>query len=201
MSMNKMHGTNSLRLTTVMSDRKYKTVVIDPPWDVTAPIRAKHAKFRIIPPIPYKTMTDDQITNFPIHDFADKDCCLFLWTIQKKLRFALDLLDVWRFKYQRCITWDKGNGIVNNGFANHTEFLLYAYCGRNQIRYKKPMSTIQRYKRRKHSEKPHGIYAKIMVRTPEPRIDIFARRRHVGFDAYGDEVDDTPYDVFSYGGS
>ena len=177
---------------------KYKTIVIDPPWDVNAPIKAKHSKLRRLPDIPYRCMSDGMIMRFPIHDFAAANCCLFLWTIQNKLRFALDLLEHWGFKYQRCITWDKGNGINNNGFSNHTEFLLYAYCGKNQILFKKPMSTIQRYPRRRHSEKPREVYVKIARRTPEPRIDIFARRRHYGFDVYGDQVQDYDMGVFAY---
>lgn len=44
-------------------------------------------------------------------------------------------------------------------------------------------------KRRKHSEKPDVFYANILKVTNAPRIDIFARKRHYGFDAWGNEVE------------
>ena len=40
-----------------------------------------------------------------------------------------------------------------------------------------------------HSIKPHIFYKWLNKRTQEPRIDIFARKKHYGFDAWGDQVD------------
>lgn len=41
---------------------------------------------------------------------------------------------------------------------------------------------------REHSRKPDSFYEILRTNTPEPRIDIFARYRHFGFDSYGNEV-------------
>jgi len=38
-----------------------------------------------------------------------------------------------------------------------------------------------------HSEKPARFYQLLRAWTPKPRIDIFARNAHEGFDGWGDE--------------
>ena len=45
-----------------------------------------------------------------------------------------------------------------------------------------------RQKRTRHSEKPSLFYEILKNNTKEPRIDIFARRKHDGFDSWGLEV-------------
>jgi len=40
----------------------------------------------------------------------------------------------------------------------------------------------------RHSEKPKGLYDSIRNFFPEKRLDVFARRRHQGFDAWGNQV-------------
>jgi N6-adenosine-specific RNA methylase IME4 len=40
-----------------------------------------------------------------------------------------------------------------------------------------------------HSAKPRLFYTILKDRTLEPRIDIFARKRHEGFEAWGNEVE------------
>lgn len=44
-----------------------------------------------------------------------------------------------------------------------------------------------------HSQKPDEFYEILRRRTPAPRIDIFARRRHFGFDAHGNQVENDGY--------
>ena len=43
-----------------------------------------------------------------------------------------------------------------------------------------------------HSRKPQIFYQMLCRSTPEPRIDVFARKRHYGFDAWGDQVENVP---------
>ena len=44
-------------------------------------------------------------------------------------------------------------------------------------------------KRGKHSRKPDVFYEILAQNTQAPRIDIFAREEHSGFDAWGNEVE------------
>jgi len=175
---------------------KYKTIVIDPPWAIK-PLSKSMSSGKNIP---YSTMTPEQIKEFPINDFADSECQLFMWCTQGTLRQAMDLLDSWEFRHTHTFVWNKqrkgsyGGGITFNGIHFNCEFLLYAFRGRMVFeRYGRPMSSCTRatYPTR-HSAKPDRIYEELVRKTPEPRIDIFARKRHIGFDAYGDQVEEVP---------
>ena len=41
----------------------------------------------------------------------------------------------------------------------------------------------------RHSEKPECVYEDVRAYFAGPRLDMFARRRHEGFDGWGDEVE------------
>ena len=166
---------------------KYKTIVIDPPWDVNICV-GKQCKGSPNA-LPYKTMTDDQIYNFNIHKIADEECNLFLWTIKSKIHTSFHILTMWGFRYTNLIVWNKRSGINNNGFCNTLEYMLHGYMGKNNLDFTTPLPTYFMAKRRKHSQKPDLFYSMLRERTLEPRIDIFARKRHYGFDAWGDQVE------------
>lgn len=40
-----------------------------------------------------------------------------------------------------------------------------------------------------HSAKPPELYDDLAARTPAPRLDVFARRQHQGWDGWGDEYE------------
>lgn len=181
---------------------KYKTVVIDFPWPVE-PISAHAAKrmrYTDKLNIPYDIMEIEQIEAFPINDYADEQCALFMWTTQGFIDVALDIIKKWGFKRSKVITWDKKDGINWLGFRMNSEFVIFAYRGKYPIVVKKGYSvdTVFEAKRTRHSEKPTKFYDIIRPVTPEPRIDIFARRRHYGFDAWGDQVQEQPITLEQY---
>ena len=186
-----------------MSDKKYKTVVIDFPWPVE-PISKSAGDLMGGTPLqeglPYKTMTLKQIREFPIEQFADKDCALWLWTTNGFIWDARDLIVQWGFKIGRLITWDKKRSINWLGFALRSEFVIFAYRGKYPIKVLKgkTIPTVLSVLRTGHSEKPSAFYSAILPFTPEPRIDIFARKRHYGFDAWGDQVQEAPMTIENY---
>jgi N6-adenosine-specific RNA methylase IME4 len=172
---------------------KYKTIVIDPPWEFvdhgnTLPMQGGN----LLDHPPYKTMTEEEILKFPINDFADIDCSLFLWSIHSKLPFIFcKLLPTWGFKYHVLLTWDKLSGMCIKGFYRRTELVVHAYKGKFGIDSGKGnyLPTLFSGRPKEHSQKPDKLYSLLRDRTEEPRIDIFARKRHFGFDAYGDQVE------------
>lgn len=175
---------------------KYKTVIIDFPWDLNLRGLSFRPSHKIIP---YKTMTDEECKQFPINDFAADECCLFLWVTQTTLPKGLQLIEMWGFKYHCLFTWDKTNGLTICGITRRTEFVIYAYRGRLQLKTKgKSLMTIFKEAPNKHSEKPAIFYSMLLKNTPEPRIDIFARKRHYGFDAWGDQAENpTTLEVYT----
>lgn len=170
---------------------KYRTIVIDPPWRVVCGF-TKVKFYRIGRKLPYKTMLDKEISNFPINDFALQESCdLFMWATQTKLPIALNIIKKWGFKYHALLTWDKCGGVCINGFYRRTEFVVYSYRGKQGIDIGKGsyIPTLFKEKSKRHSQKPDVFYELLRKRSAKPRIDIFARKRHYGFDAYGDELE------------
>jgi N6-adenosine-specific RNA methylase IME4 len=170
---------------------KHKTVVIDPPWLLQASLKKMCGKKGYHSNLPYKTMTDSEIMAFPINDFADEQCDLFMWTTHTKLPVALSILQAWGFKFHVLLAWDKLSGVCMNGFYRQTEFVVYGYRGKQGVDVGEGsyIPTLFKAKANGHSRKPDIFYKIIGERTQAPRIDIFARKRHFGFEAYGDEVE------------
>ena len=174
--------------------KKYNTIVIDPPWNLTPVTNTlKTIHFKCKESLPYKTMSDNELRSFPLNDFAADNCQLFLWVTHSTLLFGLELLKIWGFKYHCLITWDKTKGLSMWGFNRRTEFIIFAFKGKIDIKQKNiSFPTVFKEASTTHSVKPKLFYELLLKSTPEPRIDIFARKKHYGFDAWGNQVDETP---------
>lgn len=165
---------------------KYRTIVIDPPWNIKPMILKKYAK-----PLPYQTMTDAEIVAFEIEKYADTNCDLFMWCTHSTLELALSIVKSWGFKYHCLLTWDKTNGYSVSGFVRKTEFVIYAYRGKMGIKQKgKFIPTTFKEALSGHSKKPRIFYDLLLRSTAEPRIDIFSRKKHQGFDSFGKEAEE-----------
>lgn len=181
--------------------KKYKTIIIDPPWTVKNNLKDLRF-YRTGKKMPYPMMTDEEIKSFPINKFADINCDLFLWTITSKIPLCFEILRAWGFKYMDFIAWDKQIGVPVNGIYRRAEWLIYAYRGKMGINKKGSfIPTILVEKRGKHSRKPEIVYSVLEAHTQEPRIDIFARPytdmfpKRDGWDTWGNEVE-SDIDIF-----
>ena len=82
------------------------------------------------------------------------------------------------------------------GFHRRTEFLLYAYKGK--LTFKKDgramptliqdLPELFEGDSPVHSRKPISAYRIIEAKTASPRLEMFARARRAGWDAWGNEV-------------
>ena len=176
-----------------MTETKYKTIVIDPPWKIKHYPNSLNMLqgSQFAQTLPYNTMTDDEILSFPIDDFAAKDTLLFLWTTHSKLEFSFKILQHWKMKFHVLLTWHKHDGICMSGFCRNTEPCLIAYKGslKANTDNKHPLKLNIDQTAGRHSEKPSKFYDALYKSTQAPRIDIFGRRHHYGFDAWGDQVE------------
>lgn len=169
-------------------DGKYRTIVIDPPWQMEKVLREERpnqAGFE------YPTMTTDQIKAFPIPaEVADDDCHLFMWTTQKFLPFAFEILDTWGFRYVFTMVWHKPGGFQPFNLPQYNcEFVVYGRKGTPGFIDLKAFPTCFDAPRREHSRKPDEFYSLIKRVCPGPRIDIFSREKRDGFDQYGNETE------------
>lgn len=165
---------------------KYRTITIDPPWKQTK------TGYRSVRPnqgreLPYKTMSIEEIKLFPIDNFTDNNCHLYLWTINKYLRDAFDILDAWRFRFHAVLVWNKPTGVCPFSLQFRNEFVLFGYRGKlnlKQIGLPTNFSGVVR----EHSRKPDELYKLVEAISYPPRIDIFSREKRDGWEQWGDEI-------------
>jgi len=166
--------------------KKYNIIYADPPWEI------KKMKRKVRPnqiAMDYPTMSFERIKSLNVEAITEDDCVCFLWTIQKYLPFAFDVLKSWGFKYQRTITWDKQNGMCLFGFHHRTEFLLFGYKGKIEMYPKrKAFPTIVQCKTYRHSKKPQ-VFRDLISPFGKNKIELFAREKTEGWDCWGNEVE------------
>jgi N6-adenosine-specific RNA methylase IME4 len=177
--------------------KQYKTILVDPPWHyntwgVGSSKSTFNKKYNETPvPIPYKTMSLQEISDLPISSISSENCDLYLWATQKYLPSAFKILEDWRFKYCQILTWCKTPmGIGQGGlYCPTTEFLLLGRKGKMPVEKQRIDTTWWNMKRTNHhSQKPEQFQDIIETVSDEPRIELFARRKRSGWDVWGDEV-------------
>jgi N6-adenosine-specific RNA methylase IME4 len=180
-----------------LPEGKYNVIMIDPPWDIGSMILDKWES-----PLKdkYNTLNQEQLKGdkelpqgdfLKVEDFAGDDCVCFLWATLSTLPEALELLEDWGFTYHITITWDKGNGWSMNGFHRKTELILVGYKGilSNVIKQKgQYIPTLIQEKKTTHSTKPEIMYKLIEERTIGDKIEMFARKKRIGWNSWGNEI-------------
>ena len=172
---------------------KFKTVVVDPPWDIKfAPdlgsaARPKGGYKR--DSLPYPPMSLDQIESLKVPSTLDSDAFLFCWATNKMLHNAFHIIESWGLRYAFTMVWHKAQGIqFHNSPSYRAEFILVAKKGQPAFSDVTGFATVIYGSRGAHSEKPEGFYDLLRRVTPGPRLDVFGRRRIAGFQSWGNEA-------------
>ena len=171
-----------------MKLKKYQIILIDPPWPIKL-ISRRVRPYQL--DMPYNTMTIKQIKELSVNKLANTNGChLFLWTTHKYLPYCFDICDLWGFKYNCLLTWDKGKGFTPMGFMWSTEFCVYAQLKNKWIKHNRVgMKTLIREKPREHSAKPRYMHSFIEQACGDlPRVELFSRTVVPGWDRWGDET-------------
>jgi len=185
--------------------KKYQIIVVDPPWNVK---KLTHKARPNQVEMDYSTMDTKSIKSLNVGSLADKDCWCFLWTTQKFLFDAKDILEHWGFHYLLTMVWEKtygrSAGMPLFGFRWNAEFILVGYNRKPSLWIKgKPLiPAVFQAENHKHSQKPDKFYD-LVAPLGSPKIDLFARQKRSGWDAWGDEVniDESSIDAFCVLGS
>jgi N6-adenosine-specific RNA methylase IME4 len=165
--------------------KRYCTIVSDPPW--RQPMIGKWARHPAAPTLPYATMTLQEIAALPVSSFAAEGAHLWLWTTNAFLEPAFGVLRAWGFTYLTTITWVKPSG-AGAYFASTTQHCLFGYFGKCIFPLARWQPTDFKASVRRHSQKPEQFYDLVERVSPAPRLEMFARRRRLGWDAFGDET-------------
>ena len=165
---------------------RYSVILADPPWRYDfSRSRSRRIENH------YPTMTEAEICAIPVQErWAAPDCVLFLWATAPKLEVGIRVMAAWGFRYVTCAIWDKQ--VIGNGFyfrVRH-ELLLLGRCG--QPPASDPavrVASVFEERRGRHSQKPAIVQKAIERMYPDARrIELFARQRREGWDAWGLDV-------------
>ena len=165
----------------------YSTIYADPPWPERGGGKIKRGADRY-----YNLMSVKDIAAMPVKCIADDNSHLYLWATNNFLHDAMHVMESWGFRYITCITWAKDKIGLGQYFRGMTEQCLFGVRG--ALPYKvldgkrQQGTTLITAPRGKHSQKPSEMRAIIERVSYPPFIELFARERVPGWDAYGNEV-------------
>lgn len=178
-------------------DKKYQIIYADPPWDYPGGLKNARGMARQH----YQTMTTEEICAMPIQDLCGLDgTALFLWATFPKMPEALRVMETWGVTYKgAAFVWIKKNpksgsnfwGMGNYTRANAEVCLLGVSKGfRASERVKSHrVHQIVEAPVGRHSAKPPEVRDRIVELLGDvPRIELFARERAEGWDAWGNEI-------------
>lgn len=184
---------------------RYATVVADPPWPYETPgggpLQSSpthrpqswgNALSGVGSEKRYGVMTMDDLKGLRLPS-AD-NAHLYLWTTNAFIARAHDLARAWGFEPKTILTWVKiraadGQPSMKTGyyFRGATEHVVFAVRG--SLRTTGTWPTAYLWPRLPHSVKPDAFYDLVEQASPGPRLELFARRKRLGWDVWGDGVD------------
>lgn len=178
--------------------KKYQVLYADPPWRYDF---SKSSSRKI--ENQYPTMSIEEICAMDIP--SDDNAVLYMWTTAPKLEESFKVMKAWNFKYKSSACWDKGKIGIGYWFRNQHEILMVGVKGKmSPPKAKLRISSVIRIERGDHSRKPEFVRDMIARWYPKfDKIEIFARRKAIGWDTFGNEVDcdveiETPENTRSY---
>ena len=187
----------------------YGAILADPPWrfrtwDQREAIpRSRSSGTNVSAATHYGTMDIEAICALPVGELAAPDCVLLLWATWPNLEDALRVVAAWGFAYKTAgFLWAKAHanqlelfrddhdGLMGLGYWTraNSEPCILATRGRPQ-RLNADVRQVIIEPRREHSRKPDCVYGRIERLVAGPYLELFARNRRAGWDAWGNETD------------
>lgn len=172
---------------------KYNIIYADPPW------RYWHKEMRGAAENHYSTLNVEDICALPVAEISATDSILFLWATFPKLSEALRVIEAWGFQYKSvAFVWLKRNRKSSSWFyglgywtRGNAEICLLATKGHP----KRISASVHQFivsPIEAHSKKPDVARDKILELMGDlPRVELFARYRVPGWEAWGNEVNST----------
>jgi len=166
--------------TNLISATQFDVIMMDPPWQLATANPTRGVA------LGYSQLTDRDIQNLPIPKLQ-KNGFLFIWVINAKYQFTLDLFDKWGYELVDEVVWVKMT--VNRRLAKShgfylqhaKEVCLVAKIGDNPRGMKQGVgSDIIYSERRGQSQKPEEIYHLIEQLVPNGKyLEISGRKNNL----------------------
>ncbi len=179
----------------------FDVILIDPPWQYYGQQDKWGAAAKF-----YPLMTDTNILALPVQSMVATTGVVFLWATSPRLDFALRCLERWCLTYRGvAFVWVKtkrngepigAQGVRPSIVKPLTEFVLAG----SRMAKGRPMPIADEgvaqtvfAPRQAHSTKPDEVAERIERLYPDARrLEMFARRRRDGWEAWGDEIEQQP---------
>ncbi len=194
-----------------LKPRAYGLIMIDPPWEQK--MFSAETGIKKAPQAKYPCMSLQAIQALPVAQIAAPNCFVVMWTLWNFVApgFATDTLKAWGFQPKSGGAWFKitKNGKeamgTGYGFRGCNEPFLTASIGAPKVRSHAERNAVLTEvevdaafeldaliaQLREHSRKPEEMREALERMFPDvPKVEIFARERRPGWDAWGDQVDD-----------
>ena len=166
------------------NSKKYKVILADPPWGVPSQ-RGKRSNRSA--ESHYNLMPLERIKAMPVADLAENNSQLYVWTPNSLIPEALEVIKAWGFQYRCNLVWCKPRILLGNYIRTAHETLLMATRGRAPVNFRSQPSWVFA-PQQDHSHKPEEVYPIIERLFNGPYLELFARRYHLGWDVWGDQV-------------
>ena len=182
-------------------------ILADPPWPYGSRATHKKTKFGGGVAGHYDIMTVADIAALSIaRDFAAKDCALCMWVTGPHLGSGVQVLEGWGFRFVSILlTWVKtnknsGTPFSGPGYYTRANAELVILGMRGQVRpANQDVSSVilEPHPRGEdgkiiHSRKPACTYERIeRLFGDVPRLELFARETRPGWDAIGNQLEDS----------
>lgn len=158
----------------------YSTIVADPPWHY--PDRRDDRYKRAHLKLPYSGMDLGAIKALPVGDLGT-DARLYLWTTNRYLRHAWDVIEAWGFTPQdRVLVWCKPPRCST---PVTTEFVVVGKRGKPAPMPWHGTTWFQWGHQGRHSAKPAAFLDLVEQWSPGPYVELFARSPRLGWDSWG----------------
>ena len=174
-------------------NKKYSIIYADPPWDYKGQFQhtGSGGKDSGGAVRHYPTVSVPEMKTWDVASISEEDCLLFMWSSSPHLDQAIQLGKAWGFRWATvAFVWDKQR--LNPGFYTMSQCELCLVFRRGKIpqpRGARNMRQLVQIKRTRHSEKPEAVRERIEKMFPHQcKIELFARKRHQGWDAWGLEI-------------
>lgn len=186
-----------------LPSEKYDVIYADPPWDYGGKMQYDKSSvskdkidlnkkiFISSASFIYPTLKTSELKKLNVASIANEDCLLFMWTSSPHLQQAIELGIAWGFDYKTvAFVWDKMSHNPGQYTLSNCELCLVFKRGKiPKPRGARNIQQLVRAPRQAHSVKPQQVMDDITKMFPKQRrIELFARRKVDGWDAWGLDV-------------
>jgi N6-adenosine-specific RNA methylase IME4 len=165
----------------VVAIKKYRTILADPPWDILQ--RGNNGAIKH-----YDLMSLDRIKAMPVADLVEDNAHCWLWVTNAALPYGYEVLRAWGFTPRSIFTWIKPRFNLGVYLRNATEHILLGTKGKAPVQFN-AQPTWGYFPLQDHSHKPEEMYDIIERVSSGTYLELFARRKRHGWDAWGNEID------------